>query len=138
MAEKVKEGNQESEINIAQVAVGYVSNCDNEDPNYIESACAAARERLAAGFDASGAPGGNYSEHNPPPGMVFSGYLKGNTGIVWKTAESSSAVDPASGHCPRCGFSLYYYSDQPCLRGGDRHPKWKGNAPPPSFSNENP
>ena len=41
-------------------------------------------ERLAGGFAADGTPGGEFSATAPPPGLRFSGYLKGATGIVWE------------------------------------------------------
>jgi len=43
-----------------------------------------AEDRLSQGYAADGSLGGAFSEANPPEGLEFSGYLKGNTGIVWK------------------------------------------------------
>ena len=55
---------------------------------------AAAAHRAQDGYDASGNPGGPFTEAKPPPGHVFGGYLKGCTGVVWTpVADSSWATD---------------------------------------------
>ena len=54
---------------------------------FFATARAAADERRRGGFSADGKPGGEFSEENPPEGKEFAGYLKGCTGIVWKTKE---------------------------------------------------
>ena len=59
---------------------------------FAAAAAQGAAERLAHGFAADGAVGGPFSEQSPPPGRQFGGYLKGNTGIVWKAAAGPSAT----------------------------------------------
>ena len=54
-------------------------------PGFVEAAAQGAAHRLSQGFAADGSLGGPFSEHNPPEGKVFAGFLKGYTGIVWKT-----------------------------------------------------
>lgn len=49
----------------------------------LADAQAAAAQRASEGFDASGKPGGPFTERAPPPGHLFGGYLKGCTGVVW-------------------------------------------------------
>ena len=52
----------------------------------------AADERIAAGFDADGHPGGPFSEKNPPPGKLFGGYAKGASGVTWLEAADALGV----------------------------------------------
>ena len=54
-------------------------------PEFAQAAAQGAADRLAQGFAADGSLGGPFSEHHPPEGKEFGGFLKGNTGIVWKT-----------------------------------------------------
>ena len=54
------------------------------------SACEdGAEARRALGYDAKGNLGGPYSENNPPPGMEFSAYRKGCTGVAWRKREAT-------------------------------------------------
>jgi hypothetical protein len=53
-------------------------------PGFAEAAAQGAAGRLAQGFAADGSLGGPFSEHQPPEGKEFGGFLKGHTGIVWK------------------------------------------------------
>ena len=54
---------------------------------HLASASDAAAARLEDGYAADGGAGGPFSESSPPPGMAFSGYRKGCTGIVWRPAS---------------------------------------------------
>jgi len=54
-----------------------------------------AAEREAQGFDAQGRVGGPYSRTSPPPGLCFSGYLKGVTGVVWAPAPAPAPAPAA-------------------------------------------
>lgn len=72
-----------------------MSNMDNNNGEFNESlfqANEAAQLRLSCGYGADGACGGVYSEHNPPEGKIFKGYLKGYTGIVWEDVESAATA----------------------------------------------
>lgn len=119
------------------------------DDDFFAKADAEAAERRKQGYDIDGKLGGQFSEKNPPPGMVFSGYLKGCMGIVWKTAKptdsaqggqagpSVSSSSDGPGYCPRCGQSFYHYAGKECPAvKGVFHPAWVGEAPP-SFSEVN-
>lgn len=61
----------------------------------LEQAATAAEERIAAGFDAYGRPGGEFSKCWPPPGTFFGGYHKGATGVNWIQAKSAPNSDDA-------------------------------------------
>ena len=62
-----------------------MSNIASLTPEFAQAAAQGAADRLAQGFAADGSLGGPFSEHQPPEGKEFGGFLKGNTGIVWKT-----------------------------------------------------
>ena len=103
----------------------------------------AADQRARDGYDANGRLGGPYTQHSPPPGLIFGGYLKGCTGITWVPAQAAVAAgtearpdaidigsDDGPGFCNRCGFSLYHYSGEVCHATGVRHPEWTRPRPP--------
>jgi len=54
-------------------------------PGFGAAAAQGVASRLAAGFAADGSVGGPFSKTSPPPRMKFGGYLKGCTGVVWKS-----------------------------------------------------
>lgn len=118
------------------------NDCDNSD-EFLVHATQQAMLRRTSGYNADGSCGGVYSEHSPPPGKAFGGYLKGCTGIVWddiaappaimvndtaNTTTLGKAVDQdviadnepmeteekGPGYCPHCGYSLFHYAGIVC------------------------
>lgn len=61
-------------------------------PDAVASALTASASRAEAGYDLEGRPGGPFTKESPPPGLVFSGYQKGCTGIVWMPAPSPASA----------------------------------------------
>jgi len=79
----------ENEAERLVMSVEALGNCDDGEAGaqFLRTAQAAALARVARGYDADGAIDGPFSRSNPPPGKRFGGYLKGCTGVAWRSSE---------------------------------------------------